>query len=181
MSSTEPGPQRPAVAEASTDSDGEGLESSPAGENELGLALAKLRELGLHGEAAASHLAATERFELPPPEEIDSIRIMMLERDALPFHQGIVVGMFADVIRGLRSINLAARAVRANASVENVSLPYCQEIELVASSFGGDGRTQRGCFPLTVVARGHGGLAWRWKPALDLRRSGVPSSGKPSA
>lgn len=138
----------------------------PAGENDTESVLAKLRESGLHGESSASHLAAEERFELPPPEEIEALRIMVLERNAFPFHQGIVVGLFADVMLGWRAVNAAVAEVRARATPENVPLRYSQEVEIVAASFSGDGRAREAVFlsllllEATEAAHGIGSRPW---------------------
>lgn len=157
----------PAVATAeTTNRDVENPAPGPAGENDMESVLAQLRETGLHGEPAASHLAAAERFDLPPPEELDALRIMVLERNALPFHQGIVVGMFADVMLGWRSLDAALAEGRARATPENVPLRYCEAVEFVAVSFSGDGRAREAVFlsllllEATAAAHGVGSRPW---------------------
>jgi hypothetical protein len=105
-------------------------------------ALDELRSVGLHGEAAAKRLGSEDRFELPGPDEISALRILAFERDGFPFHQGIVAGMYVDVLLGRRTIDAALEAIRAQVNDDALSREYCGELEIVAASLTTQGRAR---------------------------------------
>ncbi len=106
-------------------------------------ALDQLRSAGLHGEAAAHALASEERFALPSADELDDLKILVFERDGFPGKQGLVVGLYVDVIFGRRSLAAGIALLRADATQDVVSAEYVEALELVAASLVTQGRARQ--------------------------------------
>lgn len=107
-------------------------------------ALDELRARGLHGEEAARNLSSDERFQPPPEEEVPALRILAFERDGFPHFQGLVAGLYVDVLLGRRGIHAALDEATTAATSDGLSPAYCSELEVVAASLVRDGRAGDG-------------------------------------
>ncbi len=103
--------------------------------------LAEMREAGLHGEAAARALADPARYELPQDsEELESLMLLVVERDAFPLHMGRVAATYADVLFGWRAMNAAVRELVSDSAKAQVPADYRALLEGIAADLMRGGR-----------------------------------------
>jgi hypothetical protein len=95
--------------------------------------LAEMRHAGLHGDAARA-LADPGRYELPrDSEELDSLMVLVLERDAFPQRMGRVAATYADVLFGWRAMIAAVRELASDSTKEQLPANYRTRLEGIAA------------------------------------------------
>jgi hypothetical protein len=128
--------------------------------------LAEMREAGLHGDAAARALADPVRYELPDADELDSLMLLVLERDAFPQRMGRVAATYADVLFGWRAMNAAVRELASDSTRAELPADYRARLEGIAADLMRGGRALEALMLarllLAAVSKAYGQGSTEW-------------------